>query len=327
MPATAEWEGVKVTTHPTIRLYGTVNLTDAEVTSARRDGEQFKCPSCGGRMHIRKSTADTPEVPYYFVHNPGEGLKCLLRSGGGESTEHLNAKFRAAAAISRRSGWEAQLERQGDGCIPDVVAINVKKAMQLPIEIQLAYLNSRDATERSRRALGSFAHQPLWLQPAPTDWSYDVPSLRYEHGDTNAKNLIGLWADNRAEEAAWMRYDDTIGAWLSGDLMHINQLGIVATEGRTIQDGKIISASTRPNRKTRTVAKPHMETPWSGALVCSKPGQVDPTTHPPRWLRGSITATSGETSTFDCPRCSNNVTEEFYGPCQACRQQLRGDAA
>lgn len=26
---------------------------------------------------------------------------------------------------------------------------------------------------------------------------------------------------------------------------------------------------------------------------------------------------------FDCPRCASAVDEEFYGPCSACRQQLR----
>jgi cytidine deaminase len=28
-------------------------------------------------------------------------------------------------------------------------------------------------------------------------------------------------------------------------------------------------------------------------------------------------------TTFDCPRCSTNVTERFYGPCQPCRDELR----
>ncbi len=26
---------------------------------------------------------------------------------------------------------------------------------------------------------------------------------------------------------------------------------------------------------------------------------------------------------FDCPRCSNAVDEQFYGPCTSCRAQLR----
>lgn len=26
---------------------------------------------------------------------------------------------------------------------------------------------------------------------------------------------------------------------------------------------------------------------------------------------------------FSCPRCSGVVTEDFYGPCEACRVQLR----
>ena len=26
---------------------------------------------------------------------------------------------------------------------------------------------------------------------------------------------------------------------------------------------------------------------------------------------------------FDCPRCANAVTARFYGPCDACRGQLR----
>lgn len=31
-------------------------------------------------------------------------------------------------------------------------------------------------------------------------------------------------------------------------------------------------------------------------------------------------------TTFVCPRCSNEVTENFYGPCYACRLELRIDA-
>jgi hypothetical protein len=26
---------------------------------------------------------------------------------------------------------------------------------------------------------------------------------------------------------------------------------------------------------------------------------------------------------FRCPRCTCDVTEDFYGPCEACRSQLR----
>ena len=26
---------------------------------------------------------------------------------------------------------------------------------------------------------------------------------------------------------------------------------------------------------------------------------------------------------FRCPRCTTDVVEEFYGPCEACRTQLR----
>lgn len=29
------------------------------------------------------------------------------------------------------------------------------------------------------------------------------------------------------------------------------------------------------------------------------------------------------TTRFACPRCSNSVEEEFYGPCTACRIELR----
>ena len=33
------------------------------------------------------------------------------------------------------------------------------------------------------------------------------------------------------------------------------------------------------------------------------------------------------TDTFDCPRCGEQVTERFWGPCTACRQQLTANAA
>lgn len=30
-----------------------------------------------------------------------------------------------------------------------------------------------------------------------------------------------------------------------------------------------------------------------------------------------------ETLSFTCPRCSNAVDEQFYGPCTSCRTELR----
>ena len=33
--------------------------------------------------------------------------------------------------------------------------------------------------------------------------------------------------------------------------------------------------------------------------------------------------TSSEASTFHCPRCHNEVTARFYGPCESCRSELR----
>ncbi len=30
-----------------------------------------------------------------------------------------------------------------------------------------------------------------------------------------------------------------------------------------------------------------------------------------------------DTSVFTCPRCGTDVTEQFYGPCQSCRTELR----
>lgn len=28
---------------------------------------------------------------------------------------------------------------------------------------------------------------------------------------------------------------------------------------------------------------------------------------------------------FACPRCGTDVLERYYGPCEACRQQMRGE--
>jgi hypothetical protein len=30
-----------------------------------------------------------------------------------------------------------------------------------------------------------------------------------------------------------------------------------------------------------------------------------------------------ETLSFECPRCTTSVAEEFYGPCASCRAELR----
>lgn len=37
----------------------------------------------------------------------------------------------------------------------------------------------------------------------------------------------------------------------------------------------------------------------------------------------TVTTTPTGELAFQCPRCSEPVTERFYGPCQTCRQQLR----
>ena len=34
-----------------------------------------------------------------------------------------------------------------------------------------------------------------------------------------------------------------------------------------------------------------------------------------------------ETTVFNCPRCNSEVTERFWGPCTACRQELTANAA
>lgn len=31
----------------------------------------------------------------------------------------------------------------------------------------------------------------------------------------------------------------------------------------------------------------------------------------------------GPELTFDCPRCTSSVSARFYGPCPACREELR----
>lgn len=38
-------------------------------------------------------------------------------------------------------------------------------------------------------------------------------------------------------------------------------------------------------------------------------------------------ATTLPTTTFSCPRCATEATERFWGPCTACRQQLKDAAA
>ena len=36
-----------------------------------------------------------------------------------------------------------------------------------------------------------------------------------------------------------------------------------------------------------------------------------------------LTEPAPETQTYLCPRCTDEVTEGFYGPCTACRTALR----
>lgn len=44
----------------------------------------------------------------------------------------------------------------------------------------------------------------------------------------------------------------------------------------------------------------------------------------------SLTEPVSDQQSYDCPRCAEAVTEQFYGPCRTCRTDLRatlgGDA-
>ena len=37
----------------------------------------------------------------------------------------------------------------------------------------------------------------------------------------------------------------------------------------------------------------------------------------------TITDTTSEPTTFECPRCRTQATARFYGPCDTCRAHLR----
>ena len=41
----------------------------------------------------------------------------------------------------------------------------------------------------------------------------------------------------------------------------------------------------------------------------------------------SLTDPVPETQTFTCPRCAQEVTEGWYGPCTSCRGDLRASYA
>lgn len=38
------------------------------------------------------------------------------------------------------------------------------------------------------------------------------------------------------------------------------------------------------------------------------------------WIVGAVASGGME---FACPRCSTDVVDDFYGPCESCRTQLR----
>lgn len=42
------------------------------------------------------------------------------------------------------------------------------------------------------------------------------------------------------------------------------------------------------------------------------------------WIVGAVASVRME---FACPRCSADVVDEFYGPCDTCRTQLRATFA
>ena len=39
--------------------------------------------------------------------------------------------------------------------------------------------------------------------------------------------------------------------------------------------------------------------------------------------RGDLVCQTATVIDFSCPRCGNDVSERLYGPCDACREQLR----
>lgn len=307
-------------------------LDELTALSARAEGVQWFCRICGQQNFIYRNPV-TGRL--FFRHGPGGSARHdeIVGHGGGESDEHQALKVRLADTVIRRPNWTARLEARGPGghCVSDVLASNTKTGKQMPIEAQLAGITPEAVVRRSRANGAAWSEMPLWIHTGQREWSPLVPSARLCGDDPYHPDIsAGVFTDNRGDKLAKISVVKLVGHWLAGRVSFIEHVGIapLASDAYLDADGNICKAD---HRRAKAKKSSHDATVSSNAPLFGHHGATTPTAlewgddppPAPVLVRGTSYTPMDGGFGFSCPRCGDTVVDQFYGPCAACRRDLR----
>lgn len=161
------------------------------------------CVECGHGM----TAARSPRGTRHFKHRPGASQAC---TSAGESIEHQELKARIAR-LARNHGWQAHLERTGDGWRADVLTTSPAGDRTIVWEIQTSRLDEATAFKRTQLHVEA-GHEIVWLLLASQNWHTRLPTLLIETNQNQdyivTGHLIGLDAgrpvqDVRPPDGEW----------------------------------------------------------------------------------------------------------------------------
>ncbi|QNE18228.1 hypothetical protein F1D05_10380 [Kribbella qitaiheensis] len=169
--------------------------------------------ACIERRHAM-TAAVSPRGTRHFKHRPGASQAC---TSAGESIEHQELKARIAR-LARACGWEAHLERSGDGWRADVLTTSPAGDRTIVWEIQTSRLDEAAACKRTQLHVKA-GHEIVWLLLAAQTWDITLPTLLLEPDQdqdyTVTGHLIGLDMDRPVQD---VRPTDGDWHWTVSDL-------------------------------------------------------------------------------------------------------------
>lgn len=321
---------------------------------ARSNGYDIVCRQCEHGVHLRTNHRGR----WYWQHNPGNGSRCILDSiKSGESEYHIAAKYAIAKTLSVLGGWKAipeqRFERDGDVVVVDVYAVHAKPAThQAPTawEVQLSKQTSGDTLHRTEERLRVAGCRTTWVTPhedalgralgvvsdpkgervvgrlftSPYDDAVPLPPMPLGRFVNKVAKRRGhfLWADV-GDDRSWIAYPadsattvirrrDTVGP-VTRDTPADDRLCARPAPAYPAVPEPHVEPERRPDLYEEPLSQPAFELVETKAQPATPRQQVQParTTPGPDWL------------TFECPRCREETTSEFYGPCAGCVAQLR----
>jgi hypothetical protein len=308
-------------------------------------------PRCDGPLYLRR----TDRGLQLFAHHVGTLTSCPERRGeGGESESHLRMKDhlgRVAEALGLRVEPEYRIAGLRTDLAAFVPTATSDHGPVLCIEVQnsplaIDELDWRDSTLRAElerytntnpgdgpRAVPWFInHTPAWA-PERAHFQVDrddtgsVVSGLYEWGNPDG-DAIALRASAVIAEirrGRIVRLTDTVAS-LDGSTITRTASSYWATQPGQVPGVKV--RALRPKRRTKpdAVSRPcDRDEDHPPEPVATEQGQLPQVADSHR--APILPRARGGTSTFNCPRCGHQVTEEFYGPCPDCCDQLRAEAA